>query len=137
MDGVDYLGALPHSLYRIPLTGSGTEGFKRRMARKKKQAPGARLPQKRLHKAPWNRQLLTKLDLPVETDATVPKLTMVGRGDLLVENHTGVLQYDSAHIRLTTHEGVLEIKGTGLQLLELSTGRAYVRGMIAQIGYEE
>lgn len=107
------------------------------MARKKRQASGAKLPQKRPRKAPWNRQLLTKLDLPVETDATVPKITMVGRGDLLVENHTGVLQYDPVQIRLTTHEGVLEIKGIELQLLELSTGRAYVRGTVAQIGYEE
>lgn len=107
------------------------------MAGRKKKAPGNKAPKKRLHKAPWNRQLLTKLDLPVETDATVPKLTMVGRGDLLVENHTGVLQYEPARIRLTTHEGVLEIGGTDLNLLELSTGRAYVRGTISSIGYEE
>lgn len=107
------------------------------MAGRKKKAPGAKIPKKRAHKAPWNRQLLTKLDLPVETDATVPKITMVGRGDLLVENHTGVLQYDPARIRLTTHEGILEIGGTGLNLLELSTGRAYVRGVVSQIGYAE
>ncbi len=108
------------------------------MAAKKKKSPGTKSPKKgRGLKAPWNRQLLTKLDLPVETDATVPKLTMVGRGDLLVENHTGVLRYDSACIRLTTHEGVLEIGGTDLELRELSTGRAYIRGGIAHIAYLE
>lgn len=107
------------------------------MAGRKKKAPGTKAPKKRPRKAAWNRQLLTKLDLPVETDATVPKLTMVGRGDLLVENHTGVLQYDSTRIRLTTHEGVLNISGADLNLLELSTGRAYVRGAISGVGYEE
>ncbi len=107
------------------------------MAGRKKKAPSTKAPKKGPHRAPWNRQLLTRLDLPVETDATVPKLTMVGRGDLLVENHTGVLQYEPARIRLTTHEGVLQIGGTDLNLMELSTGRAYVRGTVSSVSYEE
>lgn len=104
---------------------------------RKKTSSGKPVKKVRTRKGNWNRQLLTKLDLPVETDATVPKLTMVGRKDLLLENHTGVLQYDASKIRLTTHEGVLEIGGNELELMELSTGRAYVQGTVTHITYVE
>ncbi|MEL7602048.1 MAG: YabP/YqfC family sporulation protein [Bacillota bacterium] len=85
----------------------------------------------------WKRALLGALDLPVETEPTVPKLTMVGRGDLLVENHKGVLQYDKSNVRLLTHEGVLHITGENLELLELAVGRAYVRGRLAGALYTD
>lgn len=78
----------------------------------------------------WKRAILSALDLPVETEPTVPKMTMVGRGDLLVENHKGVLQYDKTNVRLLTHDGILHITGENLELLELAAGRAYVRGRL-------
>lgn len=100
-----------------------------------RRAKAKRKKQKRPRRSFWKRRLLTALDLPAETEPTVPKLTAVGRSDLLVENHMGVLQYDSAGIRLLTHEGVLEIQGEKLELSELAAGRAYVRGKLALIRF--
>lgn len=102
---------------------------KRRAGPRKNGAP----PKKRKRKI--KRILLKAFDLPQETEQTVPKLTMLGQTDLLVENHAGVLQYEHTLIRLLTHEGVLNIKGEALQLMELAKFRAYVQGNIAGLEY--
>ena len=101
----------------------------------KRKRPSRKRQARPHKKSKWQRALLSVLDLPVETEPTVPKLTMVGRSDLLVENHKGVLQYTPDSIRLMTHEGVLNISGQELELLELAAGRAYVRGKIAGAQY--
>ncbi|MDR1619203.1 MAG: YabP/YqfC family sporulation protein [Clostridiales bacterium] len=80
--------------------------------------------------------MLRALDLPQETAPDVQKITMVGRNDLLVENHAGVMRYDDAVVRLRTHEGVLTVTGKELTLLEMANTRAYIQGAIASIGME-
>ncbi len=85
----------------------------------------------------WKRKLLAQLDLPEETVEAVPKLTMLGRSDLLVENHKGVLQYGECTVRLFTEEGILCIAGEGLSLMELGASRAYVKGTLCGVAYEK
>ena len=82
------------------------------------------------------RKLLSALDLPRETDGVAPRITWVAREDLLVENHTGVLQCLRERIRLHTREGTLSIDGKEMELLELAAERAYVRGGIRSVAFE-
>ena len=90
---------------------------------------------KRGRSASLKKEVLRTLDLPVETEASTPKTTMIGRSDLLVENHTGMLHCGHQMIRLITQEGVLQIDGEELALLELAEQRAYIRGKIVGIQY--
>lgn len=83
------------------------------------------------------RKLLRALDLPEETDSRVPKITMLGTGDLLVENHTGILQYGDSIVRLMTPEGVVRILGEALELTEFGMQRVYLKGRILGWMYEE
>ena len=83
------------------------------------------------------RKLLRTLDLPEEADARVPKITMLSTSDLLVENHTGILQYGDTLVRLMTVEGVVCIRGEGLELTEFGTERVMLRGRIRGWAYEE
>lgn len=83
------------------------------------------------------RKLLAALDLPEETEPAVQKLTMLGREDLLIENHMGVQQCDRKEIRIITHEGIVCIQGEELVLLQVAQTRAYIRGGIRSIGFLE
>ncbi len=78
----------------------------------------------------FRRKLLKIMDLPIETEGNICKLTMVGRSDLLIENHTGIFQYANQSIKLHTQDGMLCITGNDLALMELGMERAYVRGRI-------
>lgn len=77
------------------------------------------------------------LDLPEEADGNTIKVTMVGRNDLLVENHKGVLQYAVELVRLLSSDGVLRVEGAQLMLSEFGMGRAYIRGEIAGWRFED
>ncbi len=97
----------------------------------------SKLKAKKARKPKWKSVLLEAMDLPIETDALTPKLTMVGKSNLLIENHKGVLQYNLKMVRFLTHEGVLEIMGSNLILKQLAYGRAYINGVVECVKFLE
>lgn len=77
------------------------------------------------------------IDFPEELDPQIPKITILGRGDLLLENHIGVLEYTLEQARLMTGQGMLRVTGEQLQLCELGQDRVYIRGKIDGCTFEE
>lgn len=82
------------------------------------------------------RRILTALDLPEEVDLSMPKLTMLGNNELLIENHRGILQYSEAQIRLMTTEGVIRVTGETLCIREFSAESMSVLGHVFGWQYE-
>ena len=82
------------------------------------------MKEKLLHK------MVSALKLPPEVDLKLPKLTMYGRGEILLENHRGVLCYTDEELRFLTEYGIVTIRGADLELLEFSMERASIRGRI-------
>ena len=76
------------------------------------------------------RRFLEALDLPMDADGDVLKITMVAETDLLIENHRGVIRYTESLIRLHSDHGILRVDGEGLQLSEFASERAYIRGSV-------
>ena len=62
-------------------------------------------------------------DLPADAVAGVPKLELVGSGELRVENHNGILAYGKEEIHISG--GTCLIKVSGQELL--------ITGKISQI----
>lgn len=81
------------------------------------------------------RRLLSALDLPEEAAGT-PKLTVLGREHVLIENHTGVYQYRAEEICLYTKAGMLYVTGEDLTLREITPERLYISGWVAALRYE-
>ncbi len=75
-------------------------------------------------------KLVSALSLPPEIDLSLPKLTMYGRSELLLENHRGVLGYTGDEARFLTEDGIVTIWGSGMELFEFSSERASLRGRI-------
>ena len=84
----------------------------------------------------WKRKLLEGLDLPLEAFGDVIRLTLIAKTDLLVENHTGLLQHTGTIIRLYTPEGILRVEGENLSMAHLGEERAYIKGTVKTVGYE-
>ena len=66
--------------------------------------------------------------LPEDALTSGARVTMLGRGCVLVEGQRGMVELSGTRIRLTTHDGVLSICGTGLELTELSAEAAMISG---------
>ena len=61
------------------------------------------------------------------------RATVVGSRSLLVENHTGILDFTAERVRLGTARGPLCVTGSGLTLRDVRPGALIVRGSIARV----
>ncbi len=82
------------------------------------------------------RRIMEELDLPMETVFDVPRLTVLGNEQALVENHKGIYEYYPDVVRLLSGCGMLTLTGEELALRELSKERLFVCGKISTIEYE-
>jgi sporulation protein YqfC len=75
-------------------------------------------------------------DLPRDLIANTFRLTLVGRGQLFIENHKGIILYDPELIRLNVKGGEIKIAGSQLQVRTVYTQEIYIEGEIENISLE-
>ena len=75
------------------------------------------------------------LGLPGDLIFELPRITLVGGKQLLIENHRGVLHFSDERISLALHEGGLDVTGKGLVIKTIMPQEVMVEGHIAEIKY--
>jgi sporulation protein YqfC len=75
------------------------------------------------------------LDLPHDVVFDLPRITMIGQHQLYIENHRGVIQFQSDLLRLALTKGVMEVRGTELVLRAILTEEVFVEGHIISLHY--
>ena len=76
------------------------------------------------------------LDLPGDVVAGLPRLELVGRRQLRMENHKGILAYGSQEIHISGGRLVVKGRGDGLELKAMNAGELLITGDIAGIELE-
>ncbi len=76
------------------------------------------------------------LEIPQEVYSNIPKVTIVGFEQTLIENYKAILEYQDFYIRLSTEIGILNINGFGLNLKEMTTDDLLIIGKIDSIDFE-
>ena len=72
-------------------------------------------------------------DLPADGIAGVPRLELVGDGELRVENHKGILAYGREEIHISGGIYLIKISGQALELRAMTGIELLITGKIAQI----
>lgn len=72
-------------------------------------------------------------DLPADALAGLPKLELVGDGELRVENHKGILAYGREEIHVSGGSYLIKIAGQELELRAMTGIELLITGKIAQI----
>ena len=75
-----------------------------------------------------SRACALRCQLPEDALCSGARVTMMGRGAVLVEGQRGVVELGENCIRLRTAQGVLSVRGEALILQELSADAAMIRG---------
>ena len=75
------------------------------------------------------------LELPKELILNLPKLTIVGNRDMMIENYKGVMEYGSARIRVNTGLGVVKVTGAGLLIKEITSEDIIISGDIHSLEF--
>ena len=78
--------------------------------------------------------LLDKLEMPKEIVLDVPRITVIGRNEITIENHKGILVFEKNEIKIKTSLDPLIIKGNSLYI---ATSTLIISGYFDYIGYGE
>lgn len=79
------------------------------------------------------RRLCDKADLMDTALPNRPLLELIGCGRLVIENHKGVVRYDSDCIAVSMDFGQVLLKGNALELTRMSPGQLIITGRLEQI----
>jgi len=75
------------------------------------------------------------LELPKEIALNMPKLTMLGSEDLVIENHKGIIEYSDEKVRINTASGTIKISGINLTIKEITAEDIMVKGNISSLEF--
>lgn len=76
------------------------------------------------------------LEMPQEVYTDVPKLTITGFNEMIIENFKGILEYEDYYIRINTSLGIVNINGYELKLENMTNDDIKVTGKVESIDIE-
>ncbi|MDU4959806.1 MAG: sporulation protein YqfC [Sporomusaceae bacterium] len=75
------------------------------------------------------------LELPQDIVLDLPRMTMLGNVQMLIENHKGIIEYTSTLVRIRLKQGELVIQGAELVLGNLQAEQILVEGTLQEIRF--
>ena len=76
------------------------------------------------------------LEIPREVISNVPKITITGFDEILIENFKGILEYEDFFTRISTELGNININGFNLKLNQMTDNDIIVSGKVENIDFE-
>ncbi|MEG6585824.1 sporulation protein YqfC [Dendrosporobacter sp. 1207_IL3150] len=76
------------------------------------------------------------LEIPQDIVMDLPRITMLGNKQLLVENHKGIIEYTPSLIRIKLNQGELIVSGANFTLGNLQIEQILVEGTVEEIRYD-
>jgi sporulation protein YqfC len=77
------------------------------------------------------------LEIPKEVYTNMPKLSIVGFEEMIVENYKSILEYEDYYVRVNTYIGILNINGFNLRLEKMTNDHIRITGSIENIDLEK
>ena len=76
------------------------------------------------------------LELPKEVYSNMPKISIMGFDEILIENFKGILEYEEFYIKISTYIGIININGYNLNLENMTNDDIKVTGQIESFEFE-
>ena len=77
------------------------------------------------------------LALPKDVILDLPRVSLCGDKEIYIENHKGILQYTEAVIRIKMHDGIMNVYGERLRMIQMERDRLVVNGDFLGVDYEK
>jgi len=81
-------------------------------------------------------RLAKALELPDDIVLDLPRITMLGNQQLLIENHRGIIEYTSSCIKINLNQGCLCVRGEKLTLGHLQKEQILIEGIVGELKYD-
>lgn len=76
------------------------------------------------------------LELPQEVYSDIPKLSIIGFDEIVLENYKGIVEYEEFFASISTYIGVVNISGYNLNLEKMTNDDIKITGKIESIEFE-
>ena len=83
------------------------------------------------------REILTeKFDFPKDVMLNLPKITIVGDSEIIIENHKGIILFERNVIKINTKVKIVNIQGEDFEILYIGDSTITISGKFKSISYE-
>ena len=76
-----------------------------------------------------------KLDIPRDIVLNLPKITVTGDNEIVIENHKGVILFEEGQIKINSTIGMIEINGSKFEVLFMGGNTLTLSGKFKSIAY--
>ena len=76
------------------------------------------------------------LEIPIEVSTNMPKITLIGFSQLMIENYMGVIEYEEYLVKINTAIGIIIIEGNKMNLNQINENDVLISGAISKIYLE-
>lgn len=76
------------------------------------------------------------LEIPVEVTTNIPKITLIGFDQLMIENYMGVIEYEEYLVKINSSIGIIIIEGNKMNLNQINENDVLISGVISKIYLE-
>ena len=76
------------------------------------------------------------LEMPPEVVSDIPKISILGFDEVIIENYKNIMEYENFYIKVNTHIGIININGLNLCLTQMNQDDMKITGKIDSIDFE-
>jgi len=76
------------------------------------------------------------LDLPVDVALSLPKITIIARKEITIENHKGIIKFSTDELVINTSIGTLTILGENFEIIFVGGTTITLNGYFESMVYE-
>ena len=80
-------------------------------------------------------RIARSLDIPLDALYEVPRIELLGKSEINIENFRGILDYDENSFKINTHSGIIKIDGSGLMISSITDDNVCLRGTIFRLEF--
>lgn len=76
------------------------------------------------------------LELPIEVTTNIPKITITGFDQIMIENYMGIIEYEEYLVKINTSIGIIIMEGNKMNLNHINENDILISGEISKLYLE-
>lgn len=87
----------------------------------------------------WNKakgKVAEGLEIPSNVILDIPKISISGNDEILIENHKGIVAFENDYIKINSKIGSITINGKNFEIAFIGGETIVIQGMFKSIIYE-
>jgi sporulation protein YqfC len=81
-------------------------------------------------------RILNKLEFPHDISLDLPKIIVIGNREIIIENHKGIIFFETNIVKINSRIGAIVIKGEAFEILFIAETSITISGNFQGISYE-